>query len=111
MQSPDDRAFIYEIEQAISQIEKYIIGLEKGDFAQDKMLQDAVIYQLMIIGEASSKISKDYLIKHSEIPWKEIIGMRHKLAHDYSSINLDEVWKAAKEDLPPLKNQIQNLLT
>lgn len=111
MEKPDNRAFVYEIEKAISQIEKYTESVEKDDFTQDKMLQDAVIYQLMIIGEASSRITKDFSSKNHDIPWKDIIGMRHKLVHDYSSINLEEVWKAARVDLPPLKNQIQDLLT
>lgn len=70
-----------------------------------------VIYRLTIIGEASTQITKDYIAEHPDIPWKDIIGMRHKLIHDYSEVDLDVVWKAAKEDLPPLKNKIQKLLT
>ncbi|MCR4307422.1 MAG: DUF86 domain-containing protein [Candidatus Berkelbacteria bacterium] len=111
MEKPDNRAFIYEISQAIIQVELYLAQANIEEFMQDRKLKDAVIYRLTVIGEASAQITKDYISEHPNIPWKDIVGMRHKLIHDYSEVDLDVVWKVAKEDLPTLKNKIQKLLT
>ncbi|MBI4647320.1 MAG: DUF86 domain-containing protein [Bacteroidia bacterium] len=74
-----------------------------------KCLQDAVIRQLEIIGEATKKISDNLKEKHPDIPWKDIAGMRDKLIHDYIDIDLSVVWKTASEDVPFLKNLLNDV--
>ena len=71
------------------------------------IIQDAVIRQLAIIGEASKHISKE-LKNEIELPWKDIASMRDRLIHAYFGVNLDEVWKTIKEDLPFLKDKIKD---
>ena len=84
------------------------ISFEK--FAKDKKTTYAVVRSIEVIGEAARKLPKDFRDKHSSIPWTEIVGMRDKLIHDYSGIDLDIVWKTVKEDLPKILKQISKII-
>lgn len=70
------------------------------------MRQDAVIRQIEIIGEASRQLSNVFRNEHDHIPWTDIIGMRHRIAHDYMNVDLDIVWEVTQQDLPVLKNYV-----
>ena len=70
------------------------------------MIQDAVIRNFEIIGEATKKISKQFIQSHPEIPWQDMAGMRDKLIHDYLDVDLEVVWKTVEADLPLLKDLI-----
>ena len=74
------------------------------------MVQDGVIRQLEIIGEATKKISKETCDKHSHIPWNDIAGMRDKLIHDYFGVDIEQVWLTAKNDIPILQTEIEEAL-
>jgi uncharacterized protein with HEPN domain len=65
---------------------------------------------LETIGEAAGKISEPARAAHPEIPWREMMGMRHRLVHDYFEINLDKVWETVREDLPPLIQKLEPLV-
>ena len=73
------------------------------------MIQDAVIRNIEIIGEATKKISKSFTLDHQEIPWSEMTGMRDKLIHDYLDVDIDVVWKTIEVDLPLLKDLLSNI--
>ena len=74
------------------------------------MLQDGVIRQLEIIGEATKRLSKGLRRQYSEIPWQDIAGMRDKLIHDYLGVDVKAVWLTAREDVPILQEQIRMIL-
>jgi uncharacterized protein with HEPN domain len=63
-----------------------------------------------VIGEAARKVSPEYRDAHPEILWKAIIGMRHKVVHDYLNIDEDIVWQTASQELPVLVSQLEHLL-
>lgn len=87
----------------------YIEGMEKEDFLTDKRTQQAVILNIVIIGEAATKLLKDYdgfLRGHPEVPWHAMKGMRNRIAHGYFDINLDIVWDTVKTALPDLLAQL-----
>lgn len=73
------------------------------------LVQDAVIRNIEIIGEASKKISSDTKQIYFEIPWKEIAGMRDKLIHDYLGVDVEVVWKTIKEDISILERLIKEI--
>jgi len=75
------------------------------------MVQDAVVRELEIIGEASRSLSDNFKKQHEYIPWDAIIGMRNRIAHEYINIDLDVIWEVIKEDLPVLKNQLSGLVS
>lgn len=73
-------------------------------------MQDAVIRQIEIIGEASKQISPELKKKHSDVPWKDISGMRDKLIHSYLGVDVESVWATVEKDLPKLKQQTKRVL-
>jgi uncharacterized protein with HEPN domain len=105
----DDIAYIDHILLCISKIQEYTKDLQKTDFDKNEMLQDAVIRNVEIIGEATKKISADLKSQNGEIPWKEMSGMRDKLIHDYLGVDIDVVWRTVQEDIPLIKSLIQNI--
>ena len=79
----DDNVYLLHIRDSIDKIIEYTSGIDYEKFQKETMIQDALIRQFEIIGEASSKLSNDFKEKYDFIPWKKIVGMRNKLIHDY----------------------------
>lgn len=75
-----------------------------------KMLQDAIIRRIEIIGEAVKQLPPTFKKQYPEIAWKEIAGMRDILIHEYFGVNINVVWKTIQKDIPKLKEQIEELL-
>ena len=105
----DDLAYIEHILDCIRKIKEFTGGLSLKDFSINELVQDAVIRNIEIIGEASKKISSDTKQIYYEIPWKEIAGMRDKLIHDYLGVDVEVVWRTITEDIPTLEKQIKEI--
>jgi uncharacterized protein with HEPN domain len=105
----DDLAYIEHILDCIRKIKEFTTGLSLKDFSVNELVQDAVIRNIEIIGEASKKISSDTKQIYYEIPWKEIAGMRDKLIHDYLGVDVEVVWRTITEDIPTLEKQIKEI--
>jgi uncharacterized protein with HEPN domain len=82
---------------------------DKPEFLEDAKTQSAVLYQLLIIGEAVKRVSPEFRAAHPEVPWKVIAGTRDKLIHFYEGVDLEEVWKMVTSDLPELIGLIEPL--
>ncbi|SER72423.1 Uncharacterized conserved protein, contains HEPN domain [Azotobacter beijerinckii] len=83
--------------------------MAKEEFLEDKRTQQAVIMSLIIIGEAATKVMDGYaefVQAHSEVPWRNMRGMRNRIAHGYFDINLDVVWDTVQTALPELLKQL-----
>lgn len=100
----NDRACLLDILDAIAGIEKYLSTRESFD--SDERTQAWMVSRLQIIGEASRHLSRDFRDRHSEVPWRLVIGMRHHLVHGYFDVDPDIVWAAISERIPELKAQI-----
>lgn len=101
---------LLDIANAARLIIEFTEGTQKSTFLSDKKTQSSVMHQITIIGEAARRLDTSFRIKHSDIPWPLIIGMRSKLIHEYNNVDLDEVWKTVKSDIPLLLSQIEALI-
>ncbi len=110
MKHPDDRVYLEHILDAIAKIERYLSGMDRDTFDQDSLVQDGVIRQVQIVGEACRRLSASLRQRYSSIPWHDITGMRNKLVHDYFGVDLDAVYDAASVDMPALKHAIERVL-
>lgn len=104
-----DEQRLRDILEAIAKIEQFA-GSGRSAFDADERTQVWCLYYVQIIGEAARALSEEFRKQHPQIPWAEIVGMRHILVHDYFGIDLDEVWAVVERDLPVLRGQIQSIL-
>jgi uncharacterized protein with HEPN domain len=104
-----DRERLLDILEAIDKIMQHP-SANIDDFAEDEKEQVWVIYHLQIIGEAASRLSQEFRSGHPEIPWEQMIGMRHVLVHGYFQVDLDVVWSVLEKDLQPLQQSIRTIV-
>jgi uncharacterized protein with HEPN domain len=104
-----DQNFIRHILEAIERIESYTKGISNEEFIKNFLIQDAVMRNLEIIGEASKKISQVIKARNTSVPWKKMAGLRDKLIHDYFGVDLISIWTVIETDLKELKQQLQTL--
>lgn len=105
-----DSLFLEHMLQALDRIEELVNRTDRKAFDQDWVVQDALIRELEIIGEAAGRVSSDLSEAYPEIPWREITGLRHKLIHDYFSVDLGIVWTTATEDVAEVRPLIEAAL-
>jgi uncharacterized protein with HEPN domain len=106
----DDSVYLKHIRDAIAKTQAYVKGVSKSTFLGDTLIQDAVIRQIEIIGEAAKRVSEGTRSENAQIPWQDIAGMRNKLIHDYFGVDIEKVWLTVKKDIPLLKDQINRIL-
>lgn len=104
-----DKIFLLHIAEAIAKIEKYSDGVDEEAFMKADMLQDAVIRQFEIIGEAVKNLSEEIRLQTTRIPWKQMARMRDFLIHHYFSIDIERIWITINNDLPDLKINIDKI--
>ncbi|MGQ8881316.1 HepT-like ribonuclease domain-containing protein [Delftia sp. NA_296.1] len=100
--------YLDHIQQAATDACSFVEGLAKEAFLEDKRTQQAVIMSLVIIGEAVTKVMDGYAEfaqTHGQVPWRNMRGMRNRIAHGYFDINLDLVWDTVQTALPELLRQ------
>ena len=105
----DDRVYLQHIRDALDDIAAYC-GSDREVFIGDRMRQDATLRKLEVIGQAVKNLSEHTKSRQSEIPWKQIAGMRDKVIHDYFGVNLEIVWGVVEQELPKLRKAIAALL-
>ena len=101
-----DKIRVKHILQAISEIESYIASADREIFSANSMMLNATLRQLEIIGEASNKLSLDFIQSTSSIPWAKIIGLRNFIIHEYFGIDDYAIWNIITINLPLLKRDL-----
>lgn len=107
--SDRDRLYLSHILRCISRVETYTRA-GRAAYDSETIIQDAVIRNLQVIGESAKRLSQELCAAASEIPWKDVVGLRNVLVHDYLGVDLDSVWEIASNDLPGLRAAIHRLL-
>jgi len=102
--------YLKDIIESAEFIQSYILGISEGEFYQSSEKQDAILHRIQIIGEATKHIPDTFREKHATVPWRVIAGMRDIIVHEYFGITQSMIWKLAVEDIPMLKEQIEEIL-
>ena len=106
----DKQRFLH-ISESINEIEHYVSNVTFEKFDSDSMMKFASIKQIEIIGEAANYITEETKSKFSNIQWRQIIGLRHILVHEYFGIDSKLIWQIITNDIPRLKEDIQFILS
>jgi uncharacterized protein with HEPN domain len=101
------------IAEAIERIGHYTEDVDELGFSNSELIQDAVIRNIEIIGEAANNIRKhepDFARQHDEVPWEVLYAMRNRVSHGYFRVDLEIIWKTIQNDLAELYAQVKNLM-
>ena len=109
MSIQDDKTRIKHMFDAAQKAITFTNNRTFQDLEEDEMLALALVKLIEIVGEAASRVSKDYQANHTQIPWSAMIGMRNRLVHAYFDINLKILWQTTQEDLPSLIAELNKL--
>lgn len=104
-----DADYLEHIQDAIAKIFRYTTGGNEAEFIGNELVQDGVIRNLEIIGEAVSKLSPELKAKRADIPWSDISGMRNRLIHGYVTVNLEIVWSTVEKVLPDFLAKLNDI--
>jgi uncharacterized protein with HEPN domain len=97
-----DDAYMLDMLLSARKVQEFTRDADWEAFSSDELLQNAVMHQIQIIGEAARKISEEYKKRHPEIPWQGIIGMRNRLVHEYFDIIPERLWEVVEHSIPEL---------
>ncbi len=100
---PHDLAYLRHMRDFCLQVADFVDGVEEAQWCQQLQLRLAVTHTVQMIGEAARKVSPAGRAACPALPWNEIVGMRHRIVHEYMSVDFDIVWQVAVQDLPALR--------
>ena len=104
--------YLSHILRAIERIGRYTADMDEAGFLNSELVQDAVIRNIEIIGEAANnilRVAPEFAAQHSDVPWQVMYTMRNRVSHGYDKVDLEIVWKTIQSDLPDLHSQIQDV--
>lgn len=102
--------FMADIYEEIVSIQKVTLNIDYNTFVSDAIKLKAVKYSLIIIGEASNKLSKETLAKYSQVNWKEIISLRNRIVHEYFGLKVRLLWDIISQELEKLKEVVITMI-
>jgi uncharacterized protein with HEPN domain len=105
-----DRQRLLHILDAITEIQSYITNTDIKVFLENSMMRFACVKQIEIIGEAANYITPETKELFTDLEWRQIIGMRHILVHEYFGIDFNLIWQVIIDDLPELKEKVLHIL-
>jgi len=106
-----DRQSLADMLAAARKLRDYAQGTSRETLPAQPMRLDAVLYEIVVLGEAARRLSPEIRAAHSEVPWREIIGMRSVVTHGYDQIDDDELWQVLERDLPELMPKLEAILS
>jgi uncharacterized protein with HEPN domain len=103
-----DQVYVEHMLECIGRIERYA-GQDRARFMQSEIIQDAVVRNLQTLAESSQRLSESARMTQPGIDWRAIAGFRNILVHDYLGLDLDAIWLVIEQDLPQLKNALEEI--
>ena len=110
MSSRDDTVYVGHMLDTVRDAMRRVRGLSREQFDADGNLSLAVAHLVQTVGEAARRVSTAFQEQHPEIPWSKVIGMRHKVVHDYMNVDFDIVWDVVTLEFPALATQLERLV-
>ena len=110
MSQHDDQVYLKHMLDHAREAVEMVAGKTQADLDQNRMLELALIRLVEIIGEAATRAGSEIKSSNSQIPWREIIGMRNRLTHGYDTVDLKVLWDTIVEDLPPLITDLEKII-
>ena len=104
-------SFLKDILSACRKIETIVAATSEDLFLRDEVLPAAILHHLTVIGEAINRLSVELRERHPEVPWRQIIAVRHRIVHAYFDLDWQILWDTATDDVPNLRRQVLNILT
>ncbi len=105
-----ERSFLKDILAACRKIEAIAGATSEDSFLRDDVLPAAVQHRLTVVGEAASRLSAELRARYPDVPWRQIIAVRHGIVHAYFDLDWQILWDAAIDDIPGLRRQVLNIL-
>ncbi len=105
-----DEASLLDIVKAARNILGFAQGMGKNDLSADIQTQSAILYQIIVVGEATKRLSSDFRSQHPEVLWKDIAGMRDVVVHQYDRIDIEILWRVIQQDMPELLSSLEAML-
>lgn len=105
-----DDATVLDIYQAAQDVIEFKGEMSRDEFLKDKKTQSSILHKLLVIGEATKRLSQAYRDEHDHLPWRPMAGMRDRLIHGYNNVDLEEVWNTATRDIPALLLDLEPLV-
>ena len=109
MSKRDAGLLLQDMRESMQKITRYLAGMDRTAFLADDKTADAVVRNVEIIGEASNQLPEDFKLRHPQVPWRQMTGMRNRIVHDYAGVDLELVWDVVTKSLPVLEAQIAGL--
>jgi len=106
----DDKLYLIHIDECIARIESYVADVDKEQFLDSTLIQDAVVRNLQTMAESTQRLSDEIKDNNSQIDWFKISGFRNVLVHDYLGLDIERVWNILENELPALKKAVQEML-
>jgi len=106
----DDLVLVEDMPEEVRDALEFIRGFGLERFLRDRRTCKAVAYSLQTLGEAANHVSERFMAEHPLVPWRDIIGMRHRLVHGYRAVSFEIVWAVTKEELPALELLLSDLV-
>lgn len=102
MSRRDDFVYLEDMLVYSLRVKRYAVGHTRGDLETDEIFGFGMLKCLEIIGEAANRVSHERKAQFPQIPWNKIVGLRHKLVHDYTGIDFDVIWMTISQSVPEL---------
>ena len=102
--------YLEDILEAVEKLRVYTQGQSLKTLLEDPLRADALVFNLLVIGEAAGQLPKDLRSNYPDVPWRQIVGLRNVIAHQYSQIDLEIVWDLVENELAPLEKTVKTML-
>lgn len=104
------RVLLEDMLDRCARITSYLGDMDYAALLEDQKTADSIVRNLEVIGEAASRLPKEFTQVHPHLPWRQIVGLRHRIVHDYFDVDLALVFDICREEVPPLSTNLRKLL-